>query len=156
MLITSPKRTSLIKSYTMSTWKRWLHHVAPYYKLQKNKVFGLEAAGECMHILHLTMVISFISDISFVEELTCTPCMTWLLAWLASRKLWCMYLIHALFYEYHILDYSMTLRLIWPCLCLAAYALTYICMPKANNSFEDKRPFGASYHVFMHVVCLED
>jgi hypothetical protein len=29
-----------------------------------------------MHILHLTMVISFISDISFVEELTYTPCMT--------------------------------------------------------------------------------
>jgi hypothetical protein len=29
-------------------------------------------------------------------------------------------------------------------------------MTKENNSFEDKHLFGASYHVFMHVVCLED
>jgi hypothetical protein len=29
-----------------------------------------------MHILHLTTAISFISDISFVEELTYTLCMT--------------------------------------------------------------------------------
>jgi hypothetical protein len=35
MLITSPKRTPLIKSSNMSTWKIRLHHMACYYKLQK-------------------------------------------------------------------------------------------------------------------------
>jgi hypothetical protein len=37
MLITSPKRTPLIKSSNMSTWKMRLHHMASYYKLQKGK-----------------------------------------------------------------------------------------------------------------------
>jgi len=42
MLITSLKRTPLIKSSNMSTWKIRLHHMDSYYKLQsENKVFRL-------------------------------------------------------------------------------------------------------------------
>ena len=49
MLITSPKKTPLIKSSNMSTWKIRLHHMASYYKLQKeNKVFSLVVLDGCM------------------------------------------------------------------------------------------------------------
>jgi hypothetical protein len=75
----------LLASYTFGELEYYSHSIL--YMIHNYIFFGLEVAGGCMHILHLTMVISFISDISFVEELTCTPCMTWLLAWLASQKL---------------------------------------------------------------------
>jgi hypothetical protein len=54
MLITSPRRTTLIKSSNMSTWKITLHHMAFYYKLQKeNKVFSLVVVDGWICILEL-------------------------------------------------------------------------------------------------------
>jgi hypothetical protein len=61
MLITSLKRTPLIKSSNMSTWKIWLHHIASYYRLQK-KTICLVVVDEriCMLGMNLDVTTSFL------------------------------------------------------------------------------------------------
>jgi hypothetical protein len=51
ILITSPKRTPLIKSSNMGTWKIRLHHTASYYKLQKGKQWSsMSCSRRWMHM----------------------------------------------------------------------------------------------------------
>ena len=78
MLITSPKRTPLIKSSNMSTWKRKITSYGFLLQTTKeNKVFSLVILDGYMRgfgiNLNMMVVISFKHGISFVEELAYTP-----------------------------------------------------------------------------------
>ena len=80
MLITSPKRTPLIKSSNMSTWRRKITSYGLLLQTTKeNKIFSLVVVDGCMHRpginLDLIFVISFKHDISFVEQVAYAPFM---------------------------------------------------------------------------------
>jgi hypothetical protein len=105
MLITSLKRTPLIKSSNMSTWKIRLHRMVSYYKLQKRtNVFSLVVMDGCICMLginlDLMIVISSKRDMSsFRGKLMRTLCRCeWrkasLLGYFGRPR--CMHLVNAL------------------------------------------------------------